>query len=70
MGVTFDECLKFDEDIQNVSSKAYQMVGIIKRTFTFLDSESFLRLKTLVRLHLEYGNSVWSPHFVAQPKGI
>ena len=58
MGVTFDECLNIAVHIQNVISKANQMAGIIKQTFTLLDRESILKLyKTLVRPHLEYGNS-------------
>ena len=35
----------------------------MKRTFTNMDSDIFLRLyKTMVRPHLEYANVIWSPH--------
>ena len=37
-------------------------MGIIRRTFTYLDKTIFTRLfKSLVRPHLEYANSVWYP---------
>ena len=38
------------------------MLGLIKRTFTYMDKEMFLPLfKTLIRPHLEYATVVWSP---------
>ena len=37
-------------------------MGLVKRTFTFMDKEMFLPLyKTLVRHHLQYAVVVWSP---------
>ena len=43
------------------------MMGIIKRTFTFLDKDIFNNLyKALVRHHLEYGNVRWSPYLKRQ----
>ena len=43
------------------------MIGIIKRTFTFVDKEIFNNLpKALVRPHLEYGNVIWSSYFKRQ----
>ena len=42
---------------------ANQVMGLIRRSFTYLDKESFVKLYTaLVRPHLEYAQSVWSPH--------
>ena len=38
-------------------------MGFIRRTYTYLDEETFLLLyKGLVRPHLEYANQVWAPH--------
>ena len=38
-------------------------MGLIRRTFTCLDEETFLLLyKSLVRPNLEYANSIWSPY--------
>jgi len=44
-------------------NKAYSTLGIIKRNFIYLDKHSFvLWYKAMVRLHLEYANSVWFPY--------
>ena len=38
------------------------MAGLIKRTFTYLDSDMFVKLyKSVVRPHLEYANVIWHP---------
>ena len=51
--------LSFDAHIQNSFNKASSKIGIIRRTFTFIDGDSFTNLyKSLVRPHLEYGNIV------------
>ena len=47
------------------------MLGIIKRTFKFLDEESFLALyKTMVRPILEYCNIIWHPLLIRQSTSI
>ena len=48
------------------------MIGIIRRTFTFfIDGEIFTNLyKSLVRPHLEYGNTVWFPQLKRQSVAI
>ena len=49
-------------DISTVVNKANQLIGLIKCTFSFIDKDLFLRLyKSIVRPHLDYGNSVWYP---------
>ena len=43
-------------------NKATKVMGLIRRSFTTLDTEMFRKLFTvLVRPHLEYGQAVWSP---------
>ena len=43
---------------------ANRNLGIIFRTFTYIDQEMFLNLhKSLVRPHLEYATPVWSPFY-------
>ena len=67
VGVTFSNNLKFDHHINNAISKANQMVGLIRRSFKFLDRSMFLQLfKAIVRPHLEYANVVWHPVFQRQ----
>ena len=71
LGVTFDEKLNFDSHIQKSINKANKILGIIKRTFSYLDKDIFLRLyKAMVRPHLEYANVVWSPFLKRQSSAI
>ena len=71
LGVIFDNKLSFDQHIQKKINKANQVLGIIKRTFSFLDKDTFLRLyKSLVRPHLEYANVIWNPHLIRQSAAI
>jgi hypothetical protein len=71
LGVMFDSKLTFDAHIQSCISKANRMLGIIKRTFTYLDKESFLYLyKALVRPHLEYANAILVPKLKRQSAAI
>ena len=63
LGVTFDTGLKFDNHIQDKIKKANSMLGIIKRNFKKMPVYANVMLyKGLVRSHLEYAGSVWSPH--------
>ena len=63
LGVIFDSELKFEEHISAKVKKANAMVGLIRRTFSFLDCKLFRKLyTTFVRPHLEYAQAVWSPH--------
>ena len=40
---------------------------MIKRSFTYLDKDTFIKLyKSLVRPHLKYGNTIWHPHLKRQ----
>ena len=67
LGITFDVSLNFDAHITNITKKANQMLGVIRRTFTFMSKGIFSKLyKALVRSHLEYGNVVWSPYLKRQ----
>ena len=71
LGVIFESNLKFDKHINSAVNKANQILGIIKRNFTFMDETIFLKLyKALVRPHLEYGQSVWYPHLKRQTQLI
>ena len=61
-GVIIDSKLTFRDHITSKVNLANRNLGIIFRTFTFLDTEIFLNLyKSLVRPHLEYATVVWSP---------
>ena len=71
LGVIFDENLLFDSHIQSIINKSNQMIGIIRRTFTYLNRSIFLHLyKALVRPHLEYGHEIWFPRLKRQSVAI
>ena len=64
IGVNFDNKLKFSDHIAVCVKKANQKLGIIKRSFEYLDKDIFLRLyKSLIRPTLEYASVVFSPFF-------
>ena len=59
----FDSQLTGSEHIHQKINKAYSMLGIIKRNLIHMDPRTFILLyKALVRRHVEYANSVWSPY--------
>ena len=63
LGVTVDNQLKFSKHIDTKISKANRILGLIRHTFKFLNADTLLSLyQTLVRPHVEYATSVWSPH--------
>ena len=71
LGVIFDSHLKFKLHISDKVNKAYSILGIIRRNFTFLDKDSFIVLyKSMVRSHLEYANCIWSPYTVQDIKTL
>ena len=44
-------------------NKANQLVGMLRRTFVYLDKNTFKQLfVSIVRPHLEYGAPIWNPH--------
>ena len=62
LGVIIDMELTFGEHIATKVKKANGIMGLIRRTFSYLDGETFKKLYTsFVRPHLEYANPVWSP---------
>ena len=71
LGVTFDKLLTFDVHISNAINKGNKMLGLVKRSFSFLDQSTFLMLyKALIRPHLEYGNLIWHPYLKRQSAAI
>ena len=63
LGIVISDTLGWAEQIKTCVAKANRMIGIIKRTFSYINKEMFLVLyKTFIRPHLEYCPEVWSPH--------
>lgn len=62
VGVTTDDKLKFEQHTNMKVNKANSIMGVIRRTFVDLNEKNFTQLyKALVRPHLEYAGTVWSP---------
>jgi hypothetical protein len=62
IGVHVDENLNFKKHMQTQINKANSIMGLIRRTYSYLDEKSFKYLfQALVRPHLEYAAAVWSP---------
>ena len=71
LGVTIDCQLKFHQHISSAVSKGYQLLGIMKRTFSKLDKTTLpILFKTLIRPHLEYGSVLWHSRFKEDAKKI
>jgi hypothetical protein len=69
LGVFIDENLNFDTHINHIVKKANRVLGITKRTFDYMNAETFGYIyKSLIRPNLEYASSVWSPHSVKHKK--
>ena len=67
LGVIFDQTLNFDKHINEKVGKANCVLSIIKRNFKNPDPNTFVKMyKTMVRPHVEYCNSVWSPLYKRQ----
>ena len=67
LGVMFDCNLNFDVHINTCVTKASKMIGIINRSFVYMNTMMFLTMyKSIIRPLLEYGNCIWSPLFKRQ----
>ena len=71
LGVTIDMELNFQEHISGKVRKANSIMGLIRRSFSYLDEDLFKKLyTTFVRPHIEYAQSVWSPHLMKYIKQL
>ena len=63
LGVLTDDALSFKDHIKKSISKANQALGIVKRTFNYIDVDLFNNLYvTFIRPQLEYCIQAWSPY--------
>ena len=64
LGVLIAKDLKPAQHIGKIVAKANRIVGLIKRNFTYMDTDMCCTLYcSLVRPHLEYAVQAWSPYF-------
>ena len=63
LGIHITSNLRWDLHITECIKKANRMIGMIKRTFSYMNKDMFNALyKTFVRPMLEYAPQVWNPH--------
>ena len=66
-----DSYLTYNDHICEKISTANKMLGIISRNLKDLDKSSFILLyKCMIRSHLEYADSVWSPYKISQIRNV
>ena len=59
LGVVIDNKLNFEKHIVEKVNKANSIMGVIRRTFEYMDDKIFKILYTsLVRPHVEFANQV------------
>ena len=64
LGVMVDNKLTFSSHISQAVLKANRLLGLISRSFQYMDKVLLKKLYTvIVRPHLEYANIVWHPHW-------
>ena len=64
LGIYISNNLEWDHHINTAVGKANKKLGLIKNSFDYLDETALILLyKALVRPHLEYGASIWSPYW-------
>ena len=62
LGVQIDRKVKFDQQVEMVANKANKMLGLLRRSFTYLDEPTMKKLYTsLVRPIIECNNVAWVP---------
>ncbi len=65
IGVLIDSDLEFEKHVCDKVNKANQIFGLLRRTFEYMDEQTFTPLyKSLVRTHLDFASSVWKPYKV------
>ena len=71
LGVHMDSELKFSQHLERQVNKANRLLGLIRRSFDYLDGDTMkLLFAALVRPHLEFGNCVWAPYLEKDKKLI
>lgn len=63
LGVTIDDKLSFNQHVDDITRKAYKLLGFVFRCGKYFSCQSSMRIlySSLVRSRLEYCSSVWNP---------
>ena len=69
--VIIQDNLKVDKQVAASVANANKMLGMIRRSFKSMDEKMMLQLyKSVVRPHVEFAISSWSPHFTKDIEAI
>ena len=64
LGIWVSNDLKWEIQSKNAATRAMTVLGMIRRTFSFVDVNGFqLLYNVYIRLHLEFCVQAWSPYF-------
>ena len=61
-GIVIDNKVAFEKHISEKIGKAVSVIGVISRTFEFLDQLNSKLYTSLVRLNFEYANQAWNSY--------
>ena len=62
LGVNVDTSLKFSQHVEIQVNKANRLLGLVRRSFVYLDSQTMKMLFIAIVLpHLKFGYVAWSP---------
>ena len=71
LGIMFSCNFKFRSHIHKMVKKANKVLGVINRTFKYLDPNIMCLLYTsLVRPHLDYASNIWNPYLLEDMRTI
>ena len=71
LGVIIDDKLKFHDHVASVTAKANRTLAVIHKSFHFTSCNMYINLyKSLVRPIIEYGNTIWGPHYILDQHSI
>jgi len=63
LGVWISNDLKWSKQCSSAANEVMSVLGMIKRSFSYISTESFKILyNTYVRPHLEYCVQIWNPY--------
>ena len=63
--------MRFHGHSTEITTKANRVLGMIKKSFEYLDPGILTKLfTTLVRPILEYNNPIWGPHFMLDQRRV
>mgnify|MGYP001556778116 CR=1 FL=1 len=70
LGVNVDSQLKFSHHVEVQVNKANKILGMIRRSLDHVEGDTLCMLfKALVRPHLEFCNTAWSPRIGSSLRG-